>query len=150
MSIWTDIIKYNKKHKAFINIDATEQGEYYQQTLDLNINQNSTSFIKFATLIPQLDGSISSVSVSLRQIQGGLSGVTTTIEIRDKNNNVIATNKTSTESTISFRLNVKAFQKYDLYFKNSSNDSGYSITVPKSVNVQYRIIQNSKYLTMKG
>lgn len=149
MSIWTDIIKYNKKHKAFINIDATNQGEYYQQTLDLNINQNSTSFIKFATLIPQLDGHISDVSVSLRSIQGGLTGVTTTIEIRDKNNNVIATNETSTQSALSFRLDVKAFQKYDLYFKNSSDDSGYYINVPDSVVVKYRIIQNSKYLTIK-
>ena len=149
MSFLTDRYKADFFRKTF----TISNGISYNQTNSVEQFENSTTFKKFATVVPRLNGTISSITVDLKYLYFGTAKNEITIQIRDSNGGVLTEEKISAGSSVALNEvpSFSAFEKIELYFKNKYDISGkYTTAVPESITLNYCVQETPDYFFVKS
>ena len=137
MSIWSEMYKYNVKNKRLIkNGNASESMEF-------NLSP-TTEFKHFLTLYPKLSGEVN-IRIFPNFVGSGTS-TTGTIEVRNENEQVVASVVIRTGNEQPFALSVNFGKPYKFYYKTDSD--GYA-PVPQKVTCSYGVSEE-KFISLEG
>ena len=149
MSFLKDKYKTDFFGKTF----SKTEGISYNQINSVEQFENSTTFKKFATIIPRLNGTISSITIELKFIYPGVERNKITIQARDSSGKVFGEKTATTAGSVYFSElpDFSAFEKIEFYFKNEYDISGkYATAVPESIRFSYHIKENPDYFLVKS
>lgn len=150
MSFLTDRYKTDFFRKTF----TISKGISYNQTNSVEQFENSTTFKKFATVVPRLNGKISTIIINFKNIYSGVEKNEITVQARDSNGGVLSEEKAlSGKGWIVFNEipSFSAFEKVEFYFKNKYDVSGkYTTSVPESIELNYCVQENPDYFFVKS
>lgn len=149
MSFLTDRYKADFFRKNFTSIKGTS----YDQKNSVEQFENSTTFKKFATVVPRLNGEILAITIDLKYLYSGKEQNEITVQIRDSNGRVLTEEKSQASSDVFFTETPRfsAFEKVEFYFKNKYEISGkYTTTVPESITFHYCVQENPDYFFVKS
>lgn len=144
MSIWTDMIRWNIKNKKLLADGATTS-----VSIPINLNTYSTEFIKIATFIPKLNGSIR-FSVDQKFISSGANVNDTLIEIRDSEGNVISSKISGPGNFHIDTFQIKAFERYEIYYKSIIQDPNDWVEIPETLKCIHTVIDTTDYFIFKA
>lgn len=149
MSFLTDRYKTDFFSKIF----TETKGVHYNETHSVEQFENSTTFKKFATVVPRLNGEITAMTIDLKYLYSGKEQNEITVQIRDSNGRVLTEEKSPASSDVFFNEVpiFSAFEKIELYFKNKYEISGkYTTTVPESITLHYFVQEKPDYFFVKS
>lgn len=150
MSFLTDRYKADFFSKTF----TQSNGISYTQTNSVEQFENSTTFKKFATVVPRLNGEIRTIIIDFKYIYSGKEKNEITVQARDSNGGILSENKAASgQGWISLDEipSFSAFEKIELYFKNKYDISGkYTTAVPESITLHYCVQEKPDYFFVKS
>ena len=146
-------LKNKYKTDFFGKTFSKTEGISYNQINSVEQFENSTTFKKFATIVPRLNGAITAIAIELKNIYSGVERNEITIQARDSNGKVFAERTETIGGSVFFSEipDFSAFEKIEFYFKNKYDISGkYATSVPENIRFSYCIKENPDYFLVKS
>lgn len=152
MSIWNDMLKFNVKNKRLTA--SYNSGDSNSHRIDISVpielypDDVSSEFIKIAEFIPKIGGTIHDMYFYFSKITDGTELSHAYIQIRDKTGNIIKNSGGIVGQSDFSILNipVKAFNKYDIFFKEyrpNANSPSFRIS---EINIYYGVSDMTNHI----